>query len=174
MAEVSESWLRHLICCFKEAVKARTISADHTFSHPPISCLGSRGAKLQKSRPLRNPELFILIQRDRCRPPHPCVEIREAEEETVEFLERTLYLFIHTILYPTEFKGRCKDAYKKRGLHLKSESKNDLRKRTRQTELMLDDLLMTLTSFTFPSLPSHPLHPEVGSSVILPSFCSVQ
>lgn len=102
------------------------------------------------------------------------MEIRDAEEETVEFLERALYLFIHTILYPTEFKGGCKDAYKKRGLHSKSERKNDVRKRTRQTELMLDDLHVTLTSFTFPSLPSHPLHPEVFSTVILPSFCSVQ
>lgn len=34
------------------------------------------------------------------------------KEKTVEFLEHALYLFIHTTLYPKEFKGGYKDAYK--------------------------------------------------------------
>jgi hypothetical protein len=37
------------------------------------------------------------------------------KERTVEFLEHALYLFIHTTLYPKEFKGECKDAYKTGG-----------------------------------------------------------
>lgn len=55
---------------------------------------------------------------------------------------------------------------------LKLRKKNDLRKRTRKTDLMLDDLYMALTSFTSSSLLSSPSHPEIHS-IILPCFCSV-
>ena len=59
---------------------------------------------------------FILIQHDRCIPPHQYLEMREVKKQkrkAVQFLEYAIYLFINTTLYPKEFKGNNEDEYKR-------------------------------------------------------------
>lgn len=81
-----------------------------------ISCSASRGVKVQKRQLLEIQGSLILIQQDRCRPPHQYLEMRDVKKQkrkAVEFLEYAIYLFISTTLYLKEFKGNSKDAYKR-------------------------------------------------------------
>ena len=40
-------------------------------------------------------------------------KVKKQKRKAVEFQEYAIYLFINTSLYPKEFKGNSKDAYKR-------------------------------------------------------------